>query len=178
MISVGKKISLSAELDQRRCLWKLQPNEKFGFNFFEKSWIKSFQRLFPCYSTVSRLKKSDASLPSRKCSCVSPGFASSSLMSRNMPHKSPAQEMGNAAFAVRSPPSAAKTVSSPEEMNAFLRRISSSNCLETGLSSKSFFGIPAVAMMRSRSHTAVPRCTPPCFWRFRSVLPRASICGR
>ena len=73
-----------------------------------------------------------------------------------MPHKSPAQEMGNAAFAVRSPPSAAKTVSSPEEINAFLRRISSSNCLETGLSSKSFFGIPAVAMMRSRSHTAVP----------------------
>ena len=64
--------------------------------------------------------------------------------------------MGNAAFAVRSPPSAAKTVSSPEEMNAFLRRISSSNCLETGLSSKSFFGMPAVAMMRSRSHTAVP----------------------
>ena len=95
-------------------------------------------------------------MPSRKCSCVSPGFASSSLMSRNMPHKSPAQEMGNAAFAVRSPPSAAKTVSSPEETNAFLRRISSSNCLETGLSSKSFFGIPAVAMMRSRSHTAVP----------------------
>ena len=77
-----------------------------------------------------------------------------------MPHKSPAQEMGNAAFAVRSPPSAAKTVSSPEEMNAFLRRISSSNCLETGLSSKSFFGIPAVAMMRSRSHTAGPRSAP------------------
>ena len=95
-------------------------------------------------------------MPSRKCSCVSPGFASSSLISRNMPHKSPAQEMGNAAFAVRSPPSAAKTVSSPEETNAFLRRISSSNCLETGLSSRSFFGIPAVAMMRSRSHTAVP----------------------
>lgn len=75
-------------------------------NFFSKSWIKSFQRLFPCYSTVSRLKKSDASLPSRKCSCVSPGFASSSLMSRNMPHKSPAQEMGTLRLrcAARPPP--------------------------------------------------------------------------
>lgn len=36
------RVSPFANGDQRFLLWNPQPNEKFGFNFFEKSWIKNF----------------------------------------------------------------------------------------------------------------------------------------
>ena len=35
------RVSPFANGDQRFLLWNPQPNEKFGFNFFEKSWIKN-----------------------------------------------------------------------------------------------------------------------------------------